>query len=178
MLSSDSTGAAFGAVFSQLELQRVLFELLIKKISENTARLLTLQRANGAIRLTPDAGLPSGRDYQKVVLLSDERSRSEIRELIADSRALEASALELEADFRATANSHIAETRARVVHLVEVAARNRAFCTPELVHQIKVSIDKANTEIEQLQRMTEHISRAAAALLDPVGRVLAMIGDV
>ncbi|GAA4032760.1 hypothetical protein [Actimicrobium antarcticum] len=178
MLSTGNGGAAFGAVFSQLELQRVLFELLLKKISENTARLLTLQQSRVGMAASAEGNISPRRDPRKVVLLSEERSRSEIRELVDDSRALGVSALELEADFRATANSHIAETRARVVHLVEVAARNRAFCTPELVQQIKISIDKANAEIEQLQHMTEQIRLAAAALLDPVERVLAVIGDV
>ena len=174
MPSSSQGGAIPGAVFSQLELQRQLFDSLIKKISSNASLLLALQQTGRAATTSSSRARPQS----NILFLSNERSCSKIRELIEDSRALGAAALELEADFQSTANAHISETRARVVHLVEVAGRHSAFCSPELIRQIKTTIDNANTEIERMQTMTEQISKAAARLLDPVQQVLAVIKDV
>lgn len=169
MPTSPKGSNATGAVLSQLALQRELFDALIRKISRNALLLLTLQKTAAEDNASPDAG--------KVVFLCKERCRSQINELVDDSRALGAAALELESDFQATANTHIAETRARVVHLVEVASRHSAYCSPELIRQIKLTIDNANAEIEHMRAMTEQIAQAAAALLDPVQQVLAVIGD-
>ncbi len=174
MPSSSQGGAIPGAVFSQLELQRQLFDSLIKKISANASLLLALQQTGSAIGKS-SSPMPA---QSNILFLSNERSRNKILELIEDSRALGAAALELEADFQSTAHAHIVETRTRVVHLVEVAGRHSAFCSPELIRQIKTTIDNANTEIERMQAMTEQISKAAASLLDPVQQVLAVIKDV
>ncbi|NDP58059.1 MAG: hypothetical protein GZ090_01700 [Oxalobacteraceae bacterium] len=174
MPSSSQGGAIPGAVFSQLALQRQLFDSLIKKISANASLLLALQQTGGRGKNAP-ASAPR---QDKILFLSNERSRHKIRELIEDSRALGAAALELEADFQSTANAHIIETRASVVHLIEVAGRHSAFCSPELIEQIKTTIDNANLEIERMQIMTEQISQAAASLLDPVQQVLAVVQDV
>ncbi len=174
MPSSSQGGAIPGAVFSQLELQRQLFDSLIKKISANASLLLALQQTGGATGKSP---LAAPRQ-DKILFLSNERSRSKIRELIEDSRALGAAALELEADFQSTARTHIVETRARVVHLIEVAGRHSAYCSPALIRQIKTTIDNANAEIERMQTMTEQISQAAANLLGPVQQVLDVVQDV
>ena len=174
MLSSSQGGAIPGAVFSQLKLQQQLFDSLIKKISTNASLLIALQQTSG----TGSDSSASVQPQSNILFLSYERSRDRIHELIEDSRALGTAALDLEADFRSTADAHIVETRARVVHLVEVAGRHSAFCSPDLIQQIKTTIDNANTEIERMQAMTEQISKAAASLLDPVQQVLAVIKDV
>jgi hypothetical protein len=174
MPSFSQGGAIPGAVFSQLELQRQLFDSLIKKISSNASLLLALQQTGSDARKSSS----SVQTPSNILFLSNERSRNKILELIEDSRALGAAALELESDFQSTTHAHIVETRARVVHLVEVAGRHSAFCSPELIRQIKTTIDNANAEIERMQSMTEQISKAAASLLDPVQQVLAVIKDV
>ncbi|MFT5534201.1 MAG: hypothetical protein ACI8WM_001918 [Burkholderiaceae bacterium] len=174
MPSSSQDGAIPGAVFSQLKLQQQLFDSLVNKISSNASLLLALQQTSCAAS-TP---LVTMRLQSNILFLSNERSRNKVRELIEDSRALGAAALELEADFQSIAHKHIVETRARVVHLIEVAGRHSVFCSPELISQIKTTIDNANAEIERMQMMTEQISRAAASLLDPVQRVLTVIQDV
>lgn len=174
MSSSSQGGAIPVAVFSQLKLQRQLFDSLIKKISSNASLLLALQQTGSAASKSPSSVEPQS----NILFLSNELSRNKILELIEDSRALGAAALALEADFQSTARAHIVETRSRVVHLVEVAGRHSAFCSPELIWQIKRTIDNANTEIERMQVMTEQISEAAASLLDPVQQVLAVIADV
>jgi hypothetical protein len=174
MPSSSRGDASPGAVFSQLELQRQLFDSLIKKISSNASLLLALQQTGNAAGKSCSS-VPS---QSKILFLSNERSRNKILELVENSRALGAAALELEANFQLTARTHIVETRARVVHLVEVAGRHSSYCSPELIQQIKMTIDNANTEIERMQAMTEQISKAAASLLDPVQQVLAVIKDV
>jgi hypothetical protein len=174
MPSSSRGGASPGAVFSQLELQRQLFDTLIKKISSNASLLLALRQTGNAVG-KPSSSVSS---QSKILFLSNERSRNKILELVEDSRALGAAALQLEANFQSTAHAHIAETRARIVHLVEVAGRHSSYCSPELIRQIKMTIDNANTEIERMQAMTEQIRKAAASLLDPVQQVLAVIKDV
>lgn len=173
MSSSGQGGAIPGAVFSQLKLQQQLFDSLIKKISTNASLLIALQQTGGGS--SDSSASPQPRN--NILFLPNERSRNRIHELIEDSRALGAAALELEADFRSTTDAHIVETRARVVHLVELAGRHSAFCSPDLIGQIKTTIDNANTEIERMQTMTERISKAAASLLDPVQQVLAVIKD-
>ena len=174
MPSSSRGGASPGAVFSQLELQRQLFDTLIKKISSNASLLLALQQTGGAARKSS----ASAQTPSNILFLSNERSRNKILELVEDSRALGAAALELEANFQLTAHAHIVETRARIIHLVEVAGRHSSYCSPELIRQSKMTVDNANTEIERLQAMTEQINKAAASLLDPVQQVLAVIKDV
>ena len=72
MPSSSRGGASPGAVFSQLELQRQLFDTLIKKISSNASLLLALRQTGNAVG-KPSSSVSS---QSKILFLSNERSRN------------------------------------------------------------------------------------------------------
>jgi hypothetical protein len=158
-----------GAIFSQLELQHALFQSLLQKILSNKLSLMTI--------LSPSAGGPVG--YVKspsetnVLRITNARARAEIRTLVADSRALSILAVELESDFILAANAHIVQTSSRVVHLVEVASRNAAFCSADVVVRIQTSIDNANAEIARVAELIRQIGAAADTVRDVAGKIIA-----
>lgn len=165
----SSGGDMPGAIFSQLELQHALFQSLVQKVRNNKLSLMAI--------LLPSSNGPAGQFARtpetNVLRIANARVRAEIRAIVADSRALSILAIELESDFILAANAHIVQTSNRVVHLVDVASRNAAFCSADVVARIKISIDNANVEISRVAELIRQIGAAADTVRDLTAKIVA-----